>query len=208
MAIKFVLAAVNTHIGGTTMSVTMTPSANGRSRRSLNESIVRLDEMIDGLSEAIPATIRDTLKESIAEAITEGVKAAVVEVLTNPALQAKVGEPIRTKSPPLRDLVRQLVSRARQVTARGSELVGQTVSAARQSVTKRIKLVGSLVGRAKALRIPALIAVGAGMAAVAVAAIAPNWVGTVLSGVGGMVTAASVQGWLWVRRAIRPILAG
>lgn len=190
------------------MSVTLMPSTNGRSRRSLNESIVRLDEMIDGLSEAIPATIRDTLKESVAEAITQGVKAAVVEVLTNPALQAKVGEPIRVRSVPLRDRMRQIVNRARQKTAQWVELVGRTLSATRRSVTDRIKMVGRLLGQARALRVPAMIAVGAGTAAVVIAAIAPNWVGAVLSGIGGMVTAASVQGWLWVRRAIRPILEG
>src|SRR3954469_14738800 len=133
------------------MSVTITPTSNGRARRSLNDSIVRLDDMIDGLSEAIPATIRDTLKESIAEAITEGVKAAVVEVLTNPALQAKVGEPVRHKSLPLRDRMRQIVSQARQVAARLMGSVAQTLSGLRRSVVNRVANIGTLVGQARAM---------------------------------------------------------
>ena len=88
------------------MNATMTAPgmANGRQRRTLNDSITRLDEMIDGLSEAIPATIRDTLKDAIAVSIAEGVKVAVVQVLSNRELQ----EALHPK--PRRGLLREKLS--------------------------------------------------------------------------------------------------
>jgi hypothetical protein len=43
------------------MTATMNNNLPGRQRRSLNDTIGHLDQMIDGLSEAIPGTIRDTL---------------------------------------------------------------------------------------------------------------------------------------------------
>ena len=55
------------------MTTTMNnlPTLPGRQRRSLNDTIGRLDEMIDGLSEAIPGTIRDTLQETVGTAVAE-----------------------------------------------------------------------------------------------------------------------------------------
>src|SRR5580700_8030547 len=66
------------------MTTTMNNNLPGRQRRSLNDSIGHLDKMIDGLSEAIPGTIRDTLQETVGAAITEGVRAALLEIVTNP----------------------------------------------------------------------------------------------------------------------------
>ena len=68
---------------------------NGRPlpRRTLNDSIGRLDDILDGLGEAIPATIRTTLQESVGVAVAEGVKAAMVEIMTNPDVLAKLQAP-------------------------------------------------------------------------------------------------------------------
>ena len=64
------------------------PSPPGRQRRSLNDTIGRLDEMIDGLSEAIPGTIRDTLQETVGAAVAEGIRAALADILANPEVLA------------------------------------------------------------------------------------------------------------------------
>jgi hypothetical protein len=67
---------------------TINAPANGRPRRSLNETIGHLDQMIEGLSAAIPETIRDTLKEEVGAAVSEGVRSALTDLLTNPEVLA------------------------------------------------------------------------------------------------------------------------
>ena len=59
------------------------PTLPGRQRRSLNDTIGRLDEMIDGLSEAIPGTIRDTLQETVGAAVAEGIREALADIFAN-----------------------------------------------------------------------------------------------------------------------------
>lgn len=64
-------------------------------RPQLNESIERLDEMIDGLAVAIPGAVADSLREALgpafAAAIKDAVTAAVAEALKDvaPALAAR-----------------------------------------------------------------------------------------------------------------------
>jgi hypothetical protein len=66
------------------MTTTLNAPANGRPRRTLNETIGQLDQMIEGLSTAIPETIRDTLQEHVAAAVSEGVRSALVDILGKP----------------------------------------------------------------------------------------------------------------------------
>ena len=194
------------------MSTTLSPASNGRARRSLNDSITRLDEMIDGLSEAIPETIRNTLKEALgaalAAAVADGVKVAVVQVFADPAFVAALRGPSRPRSATLRDRVRRAMNQARQQAARWVTAVGARLTSGAHALAARVtglKAVGRFVWAA---RTPVLVAVGVGLVVTALALVSPTWVGTVLSGIGGAATAAAVQGWLWVRRAVRPLLAG
>jgi hypothetical protein len=70
--------------GASNMTATSTNHLPTRPRRSLNDTIGRLDDLIEGLSEAIPGTIRDTLQETVGAAVAEGVRTALSELLTNP----------------------------------------------------------------------------------------------------------------------------
>ena len=63
----------------TTSTNNSLPTLPGRQRRSLNDTIGRLDEMIDGLSEAIPGTIRDTLQETVGAAVGTAERAGHVD---------------------------------------------------------------------------------------------------------------------------------
>jgi hypothetical protein len=60
---------------------------NGR-RPTLSDSIDRLDRILDGLSEAIPATVRDGLRDGVAAAVAEGVRATLVEILNGEVVQS------------------------------------------------------------------------------------------------------------------------
>ncbi len=91
----------------------MAVSENGtvRPRRpQLNESIERLDEMIDGLAVAIPGAVADALREALgpafAAAIKDAVTAAVAEALrgvapapTGPALPVPPAPPAPAPRP-------------------------------------------------------------------------------------------------------------
>src|SRR5580704_16198451 len=81
------------------MTATMTNNLPARPRRNLNDTIGHLDKMIDGLSEAIPGTIRDTLQETVGAAITEGVRAALLEIVTNPDVLALLRSSLPTPFP-------------------------------------------------------------------------------------------------------------
>src|SRR5262249_30812880 len=85
------------------MNATATPKAasapNGR-RPTLSDSIARFNQILDGLSEAIPQTIRDTLRESVAVAVAEGVRAALVEVFNGEAVQSLLGSALPAASAP------------------------------------------------------------------------------------------------------------
>lgn len=195
------------------MSGAMTPAANGRARRSLNDTIARLDDMIDGLSAAIPDTIRDTLKESLGtalgEAIAEGVKAAVVEVLSNPALLAAVRGPNQQpKSVTLRERMRRAVGRTCQAATGWLRSIVRKLANVRQVLSRRTADCRMVLGHARQYRRPLIVSALVGLTVCGVAGLAPGWVGAVLSGIGGALTAAAVQAGLWFRRALQAVIAG
>ena len=178
------------------MTGTMTAppeSANGRPpRRSLNDAIGRLDEMIDGLSTAIPETIRDTLKESIADAIALGVKAAVVEVLSNRALLEALHGPRRMT---LRQMLAAAVTRTRAKVARWVKRAVTSVLGTPQRLRERTRQVW-------AVRRPVIIALTIGAVVGFAAAWTPSWVAGTLLGIGTAGLSLVVQAGLWARRAV------
>jgi hypothetical protein len=67
-----------------------TTNANGRQRKSLASQIDRLDEMLDGLADGLNGAVADAVKGAVAIAVQEAVRAALTEVLSNPAVLAKL----------------------------------------------------------------------------------------------------------------------
>jgi len=122
------------------MNATPTPQTapNGR-RPTLSDSIDRLDHILAGLSEAIPATVRDALRESVAAAVAEGVRAALVDVLNGEAVQSllhgalsaapqpSLGARLLTKARSALATVRAWVGGALQRVAGGLATVGRTI---------------------------------------------------------------------------------
>lgn len=182
------------------MTATMTAPgmANGRQRRTLNDSIARLDEMIDGLSEAIPATIRDTLKEAIAESIAEGVKVAVVQVLSNRELQ----EALQPKRRPrlLREKLRESIQRARNT-------LSKWVKNALSPFTTITRQLGQRLRTVWAFRKPLFVALGIGTVVGFVAAWTPPWFAATISGIGSAAISLTIHAGLWARRTLGGLLA-
>jgi hypothetical protein len=121
------------------------PAPNGR-RPALSDSIDRLDRILDGLSEAIPATIRDALREGVAAAVAEGVRAALVEVLSGEVLHGLLrgtlpAAPAPT-SAPKPSLGSRLLTKARSVCATVRAWVGgmvQRVAAGLATVGRKMR---------------------------------------------------------------------
>ena len=60
----------------------MNATLNHAPRKKLSDQLDRLDNILDGLSEAIPAVVADAVRQ----AVREGVQAAITEILANPDL--------------------------------------------------------------------------------------------------------------------------
>jgi hypothetical protein len=193
--------------------MTAQSTANGQQRRTLNETIARLDQMIEGLSTAIPETIGDTLKEAVGVAVSEGVRAALVEMLQNPdLLTALRGAPAPEPPPPVPPAPSQgpgllakvglAVAAARLWSAdRLRDATQAAAGCARKVVSRLAELRQGLGGLGEARR-PLLLAVVAGGLAAVAALLAPQWVLATLSGLGGACVALAVQIGLWLRRGL------
>ena len=70
---------------------TSTPSMNGR--KSLASQIDRLDGILDGLAEGLYDAVAMLVKEAVTTAVKESVQAVLTELLTNPAVMAKIHAP-------------------------------------------------------------------------------------------------------------------
>ena len=122
-------------------TATKTPAT----RQTLAAQLDRLDGILDGLAEAIPAAVADAVRAAVAQAIREAVRTALAEVLTTPALLDHVREaadPTPAAGPaPLLNPVRQprrsavhlqtLVAKARRHGTRLRAAAGARLGAVR-----------------------------------------------------------------------------
>ena len=203
------------------MTATMNNSP-GRQRRSLNDSIGHLDQMIDGLSEAIPGTIRDTLQETVGAAITEGVRAALLEIATNADVLALLRSALPTPSPlavpltpgtPHLSLLRTLLTKACSAVVTVATWSKNGVVAATtavvdctRTVLNRLTALRQRLRGLRHARRPLLLALAVGGLAVVITLIAPTWVAAIVSGVGGAGVTLAVQAGLWLRQRLGALL--
>jgi hypothetical protein len=190
------------------MTMTTQTTTNGQQRRTLNETIGRLDKMIDGLADAIPETIRDTLQQAVGAAVTEGVRTALLEMMSNPdlltvlrgALSPEPTPPAQPKSPGLFATLRVAAAAAGAWSMGKLRGAGQaTAKCGRTAANKLKELRQSLSGLSEA-RKPLLLAFAVGGVAAVVALLAPQWVAATIGGLGGACVAMAVQAGLWLRR--------
>jgi hypothetical protein len=186
----------------------------------LNDSIARMDKMIDGLSEAIPGTIRETLQESVGVAITEGVRAALVEILSSPEVLAVLRSPAAPASNSdkptaprflfVRSVLASVGSGVSKAAQWCKDKVQAAASAAMQASFRAVAAVANLRQRLRALwpvHKPILIALVIGGLAATAALFAPNWLAATLSGLGGACVSLAVQVGLWFRQSFQNLAA-
>src|SRR5262249_61879659 len=67
--------------------------SNGRvQRRSLNEEVDRLHDVLDGLAENLEGVVVSAVREAVSGVVRQAVEAAGREVLSNPALRRAAGQ--------------------------------------------------------------------------------------------------------------------
>jgi len=113
----------------------VTQNGTLRSRRpQLNDSISKLDEMVDGLAVAIPGAVSDSIREvlgptltvaltdAMKEAFKEGFKEAVVEALKELKSETPAPQPVPPPAPPAPPTPRVRPDRWAKVKAAMAEL--------------------------------------------------------------------------------------
>jgi hypothetical protein len=205
------------------MTTMTSPHTNGRKRPSLNEQINRLDSVLDGLSENLNDAVADAIKAAVGTAVKEAVQTVLKEVFTNPALLAKfsvpsapLGEPIiapaRTMSP-TPGLGKRLADGWQQTRTWISSFIEscrQPVQNLRNSArdlwrrgVERVTAFCAYGVLLRPFRNQILMALAIGMLMAILVCYASPWMAAVVSGIGGFITALTVQAGLWLRQLLK-----
>ena len=70
--------------------MTATMNAPPRARKTLASQLDRLDQILDGLAEALDESVAAAVQEAVGVAVKEAVQAVLAEVLTNPEVLARL----------------------------------------------------------------------------------------------------------------------
>jgi hypothetical protein len=194
------------------METTMTTASisNDRpQRKQLSDEIDRLDQILDGLSEGINGAVADAAREGVREAV----KGAIIELLTDATLRARLHEataperpaaPAETASKPgwwarLKMRATRTIAGVGQAAANvlaGASRGVQAISEAATSKVRDVQVLGSLK---KLVVIGVVVGAVVGVASM----VAPHVVAATVSGVTGAVAAAAIQFGVWAQRAVR-----
>jgi hypothetical protein len=191
--------------------MTATTSNNRPQRKQLSEQLDRLDSMLDGLS--------DGLNSAVAEATREGtrlaLKDALVEIMTDPALRAKLHqatgpEPVdesASAKPGILERATGGMRRMSEAICRGTAKLMESGRAQAKSLA-RTASEGVKAARALgSLKNLALVGIGVGVTVGVVALVAPHAVAAGLSGLCGGTAAVAVQLGRWTRRTLGALAA-
>jgi hypothetical protein len=192
-----------------TMSATAT-AANGRPRKQLSDQLDRLDTIIDCLAEALPAAVADACKEGARAAV----KDAIVEIVSNPELRARVAPqpaPVAEASAPEPETP-SLWVRLKAKLAAARDAVAVAVGRAKDAVVRRcvvagdaVVALGHMTGEQIRVRRILLVALGVGAVVGLACLVVPQTTAAVVGGIGATCTAVGVQVGSWLRRAARRV---
>jgi hypothetical protein len=179
---------------------------NRAPRKQLSDQLDRLDSILDALSEGLNGAVADATREGTRLAL----KDAVVEILTDPTLRAKLHhasapeEPVATSN----GFLARLKARARQAAERVGEWTTRVVERGKAGMKRVAQTAREGVQAVRALgnlKNAALVGLGVGTTLAVVGLVAPHAVAAGLSGVCGTVAAIAVQVGVWTRRTLRAL---
>lgn len=184
------------------MSITTPPTVNGRrdSRPSLGQQIDRLDRILDGLAEAIPATVADSIKQSVAVAVGEAVRATILEIAASPELIAQLRQ---APAPEPEKKPQTVVGRIGAFVGGAWNRLVSKCKAAGGAIMGTSRKVGGAVdelNRVWSLRTPVLIALGVGTVFGVTVALSSPWLSGILSGISAAAATLGAQFIAFTRR--------
>jgi hypothetical protein len=183
-----------------TMTATMLP--NGKIRKSLAEQIDRLDTILDGLADGLSGAVADAVRETVGRAVQEAIQAVITELLTNPAILAKLqGAPavVPATQP---DRTAQVMGQVRAWASAGWTKIRQACSATVQLLFQAARTVQQQAHIAWAFRTPLLVATGAGLATGTLAFFAGPWIAAMAASLAGFTTTTAVHVGISLRRLL------
>ena len=183
----------------------MTTQINGKpQRKQLSDQLDRFDTLLDGLAEGLNDAIADAVRDGTRLAL----KDAVIEIMTDPTLRARLQEATAPPPPPLVPAKTSTWSRLRNFVATAVSAVAKTGAAvvrkavtAAGAITSAIRNPLRLVHAIRGLKDLLIIGAGAGIAIAAVSFVAPHTVSALLSGLSGGVAVMSIKASRWTRQA-------
>jgi hypothetical protein len=192
---------------------TATASNHQAPRKQLSEQLDRLDTILDALSDGLNGAVADAAREGTRLAL----KDAIVEIMTDPTLRARLHEASAPPAPvsaepatlPTRPgLWARLKGKAGQALATVGRVATQLVDGAARTVRMVTDMAAQGVRGLQgvgSLKNLALVGLGVGVAAGGASFLAPHAVAVAVSGISGAVAAAAVQIGVWTRRAFRAL---
>jgi hypothetical protein len=188
-----------------------TVTNNTLPRKQLSHQIERLDGILDSLSEGLNEAVADAAREGTRLAVRD----AIVEIMTDPTLRARLHEasapePTPAPAPPvkkpgfwarLKAKVGQSMANVGRAAGRLVDGAGRGVQAATGAAAERVRAVQNL----GSLRKLVLVGLGVGVAVGVASFLAPHAVAAAVCGIGGAVAAAGIQVGVWTRRAYRAL---
>jgi hypothetical protein len=174
-------------------------------RKQLSDQLDRLDGILDALSEGLNGAVADAAREGVQLAV----KDAVIEMLTDSTLRARLHEatapePVPTVHKPglgerLKAKVGQAVQAVATMATDAAAVVVRGGQCAAAIAANGVRAVRGF-GRVKAL---ALVGLGVGLAVGAASFLARHAVASAVAAISGVVATAAVQVGVWTRRACR-----
>lgn len=190
----------------------MVTQTNGKpQRKQLSDQLDRFDSMLDGLSEALNETIADAVRDGTRLAL----KDAVIEILTDPALRAKLRDatepvmavPAPAKKPSFWQAAKARVAAAGHALKAGAAAVVTSVASAAMSVVSAVRNPAKIAVVISGLKHLLWVGASAGLAIAIVSYFAPHMISAALSGITAAAAAISIRARNWTRRPIQTAVA-
>ena len=184
---------------------------NGRkeSRRSLSQELDRLDKMLDGLAEAIPAVAANSVKEAMTTAVAEAFRATMMEIVANPEIIALLRDAhtarVSNDAPapvkvPLHQQIRKATSSVWKHALAGVRMASGFVVSPVHTVVRCTITGYRQINMIWCLRKPILVALGVGVVIGVVAYASAPWLSAMIAGCGAASTTLLGQFAVWARR--------
>jgi hypothetical protein len=183
--------------------------------RQLDQKCARLDNIIDGLADGLPAAVAEACREGAGLAL----KDALIEVLTNPELRALLAQTAAAPVPPAPAAppapppsappgpsawtrLKAGLAAARAAVVAAPRKVAVAVTSPFRAALDTLAALNQAAGAALDARRVLWISAGVGLAVGVLCLVMPQWTASAVGAVGAALTTAAVQVGVWAKRIV------